>query len=120
MFFFLGSPSAQAANRQYIVFMPVSVAPSFHCPRCRPTPALGRFWDGSKTVMLDKSPAFLTQAPKIAAQLREKGMRSAFIVMSHSACTMSTSPHGLELRGNTNPTHLYQLPNVTTSPLIPL
>lgn len=70
-----------------------------------------KYWDGSKTVMLDKSPAFLTQAPRIAKQLREKGLRSAFIVMSHSACTMSTSPHGLELRGNTNPTHLYQLPN---------
>eukprot|EP00040_Diaphanoeca_grandis_P043716 m.10073 g.10073 ORF g.10073 m.10073 type:complete len:372 (+) comp8102_c0_seq2:386-1501(+) len=56
------------------------------------------FWDSSKTVMLDKSPAFASQAPQIARDFRKLNKRTAFIIMSHSACTMSTHPHGREKR----------------------
>jgi hypothetical protein len=51
--------------------------------------ALGAFqnvWNMSKSVLLDKSPAFLEQSLKIARDLRVLRKRASFIVLSRSAC----------------------------------
>eukprot|EP00041_Stephanoeca_diplocostata_P026541 m.717907 g.717907 ORF g.717907 m.717907 type:complete len:385 (+) comp22990_c0_seq1:198-1352(+) len=47
-------------------------------------------WNMSKPVLLDKSPAFLLLGPDIAHACKLMGKRCAFLVLSRSACTMST------------------------------
>eukprot|EP00038_Savillea_parva_P031279 m.84508 g.84508 ORF g.84508 m.84508 type:complete len:407 (-) comp9597_c0_seq3:6673-7893(-) len=48
------------------------------------------YWNLSKPILLDKSPAFLAYGPQIARALQAHGRRAAFIVLSRSPCTMST------------------------------
>lgn len=47
-------------------------------------------WNLSRPILLDKSPAFLSVGVDMASALRTHGHRAAFIVLSRSACTMST------------------------------
>jgi len=47
-------------------------------------------WNLSRPILLDKSPAFLSYGPEMAATLRKHRRRAAFLVLTRSACTMST------------------------------
>eukprot|EP00041_Stephanoeca_diplocostata_P003922 m.39423 g.39423 ORF g.39423 m.39423 type:complete len:383 (+) comp14716_c0_seq2:200-1348(+) len=63
-----------------------------------------KYWNSSKKVLLDKSPAFLRRGTEIAMTLRRAGLRSAFVAMTHSCCTMSTRERGLKMdRGLSHP-----------------
>lgn len=51
------------------------------------------YWKQAKTVLLDKSPAFMNIAPWIAKQMRERNLRAAFLVLTHSVCTTRYLAH---------------------------
>lgn len=55
-------------------------------------------WNVSKPILLDKSPAFLMLGPEIARGCRAMGKRCAFLVLSRSACTMSTKSRAAFLK----------------------
>ena len=45
------------------------------------------YWNLSKPILLDKSPAFLAYGPQIARALQAHGRRAAFIVLSRYVCS---------------------------------